>query len=149
MNNSKWFKLFVFRNKMWIMMMYSFEHNKRKIETNLSKDLISHCYTSQTNIVLTEIPTHWTRTVQDRKFCIICLNSKFLSNGRYYQTIYKWITIFNCTLYVEDLEASYLLWRSHAISYQGHFEDGTHKFEDPVSIKTSKVCGGVPIVIGA
>ena len=33
----------------------------------------------------------------------------------------------------------------HAISYMGHFFEGIHKFEDPVSNTTLKSCDGFPI----
>lgn len=49
--------------------------------------------------------------------------------------------------YVELFPALYLLCRRHAILVSEHFFEGTHKFEDPVSNTTLKLCGGVPMLI--
>jgi len=47
---------------------------------------------------------------------------------------------------VELLLELYLEWKKHP--YDLHPEEGTHKFEDPVSKITLKVCSGVPIETG-
>lgn len=48
---------------------------------------------------------------------------------------------------VEDFLASYLLCIRQAIFVYLHCFDGIHRFDDPVSKTTLKLCGGVPIEI--
>jgi len=51
------------------------------------------------------------------------------------------------SLYEDEAVESYLAWRKQAM--EEHFEDGTQRFELPVSSTTLNACGGVPRLISA
>eukprot|EP01139_Manchomonas_bermudensis_P014854 Amastigsp_a509022_512.p5 type:complete len:116 gc:universal Amastigsp_a509022_512:640-987(+) len=51
-------------------------------------------------------------------------------------------------VYVFDDAWLYFLWRSHATSVSLQVDDGTQRFDEPVSKQVVNDCGGVPMVMG-